>query len=94
MVGQGVPRECLPDTDVDAVLTVARTPTGVQYPKVSPFFGADLETLLRQRHRHAGARRRPAWQVFINQCRPDHCEQLPKLQKREYRRYKLTKLLR
>ena len=34
MVGQGVPRECLLDTDVDVVQTVGRTPTGVQHPKL------------------------------------------------------------
>ena len=34
MVGQGVLRECLLDQDVNAVLTVGRTATGVQHTKL------------------------------------------------------------
>jgi uncharacterized protein YbjT (DUF2867 family) len=34
MVGRGVLRECLLDPDVDRVLTVGRTPTGVPHPKL------------------------------------------------------------
>jgi hypothetical protein len=34
MVGQGVLRECLLDRDVERVLTVVRSPTGQQRPKL------------------------------------------------------------
>jgi uncharacterized protein YbjT (DUF2867 family) len=34
MVGQGVLRECLAAPDVGKVLTVGRTPTGLQHPKL------------------------------------------------------------
>lgn len=34
MVGQGVLRECLLDPDVEAVLTIGRTPTGQKNPKL------------------------------------------------------------
>jgi uncharacterized protein YbjT (DUF2867 family) len=42
MVGQGVLRECLLDPRVDAVLSVARRPTGQQHPKLKELVRADL----------------------------------------------------
>jgi uncharacterized protein YbjT (DUF2867 family) len=42
MVGQGVLRECLLDPGVAQVLTVGRTPTGVQHPRLRELVQADL----------------------------------------------------
>lgn len=42
MVGQGVVREALADPDVDAVLLVGRSGSGVQHPKVRELLHADL----------------------------------------------------
>ena len=42
MVGQGVLRECLLDPEVEAVLTVGRTPTGQQSPKLHELTHANL----------------------------------------------------
>jgi len=42
MVGQGVLRECLLDPDVEVVLTVGRTATGVQNPKLREIVHPDL----------------------------------------------------
>ena len=42
MVGQGVLRECLLASDVEAVLTVGRTATGQQHPKLRELVHADL----------------------------------------------------
>jgi uncharacterized protein YbjT (DUF2867 family) len=42
MVGQGVLRECLLDPDVDRVVTVGRTASGVQNPKLREIVHPDL----------------------------------------------------
>ena len=42
MVGQGVLRECLAAADVDTVLTVGRTPTGQQHPKLRELVHAEM----------------------------------------------------
>jgi uncharacterized protein YbjT (DUF2867 family) len=42
MVGQGVLRECLLDREVTAVVTVGRSPTGQQHPKLHEIVQADL----------------------------------------------------
>jgi uncharacterized protein YbjT (DUF2867 family) len=42
MVGQGVLRECLAAADVGKVLTVGRTPTGVQHPKLQQLVHAEM----------------------------------------------------
>lgn len=42
MVGQGVLRECLLDPHVTQVVTVGRTPTGTQHPKVEEIVYTDL----------------------------------------------------
>jgi uncharacterized protein YbjT (DUF2867 family) len=42
MVGQGVLRECLLDPDIEAVLTVGRSPTGVQHAKLREILQPDL----------------------------------------------------
>jgi uncharacterized protein YbjT (DUF2867 family) len=42
MVGQGVLRECLLDREVDGVLTVGRTATGQQHPKLREIVPPDL----------------------------------------------------
>ncbi len=42
MVGQGILRECLLDPDVQRVMTVGRTATGVQHPKLSDVEHRDL----------------------------------------------------
>lgn len=42
MVGQGVLRECLLDPDVRRVVSVGRTPTGQQHPKLEEIVHADL----------------------------------------------------
>ena len=42
MIGQGVLRECLLDTDVQRVLTIGRTATGVQHPKLQEIAHADM----------------------------------------------------
>lgn len=45
MVGQGVLRECLLDSGVEAVLSVGRTALGVSHPKLSELVVADLFAL-------------------------------------------------
>jgi len=42
MIGQGVPRECLLASDVDRVVTVGRSPTGVSNPKLREIVHKDL----------------------------------------------------
>jgi len=42
MVGQGVLRECLLDPDVDSVLSIGRSATGQQYPKLRELVQTDL----------------------------------------------------
>ena len=42
MVGQGVLRECLLDTEVDRVLTLGRAPTGAQHSKLTEIVRKDL----------------------------------------------------
>jgi uncharacterized protein YbjT (DUF2867 family) len=42
MVGQGVLRECLLDRDVTEILSVVRTPTGQQHPKLRELHHADF----------------------------------------------------
>jgi uncharacterized protein YbjT (DUF2867 family) len=42
MLGQGVLRECLLASDVDRVLTIGRTPTGLQHAKLHEIAHADL----------------------------------------------------
>ncbi len=42
MVGQGVLRECLAAADVEKVLTVGRTPTGRQHPKLRELVHAEM----------------------------------------------------
>jgi uncharacterized protein YbjT (DUF2867 family) len=42
MVGQGVLRECLLDPDIDRVVSVVRTPTGVQHPKLREIVHGDF----------------------------------------------------
>ena len=42
MVGQGALRECLAAPDVEKVLTVGRTPTGLQHPKLRELVHADM----------------------------------------------------
>jgi len=45
MVGQGVLRECLRDPDVTEVLSIGRSPTGQQHPKLSEVVWKDLTDL-------------------------------------------------
>ena len=42
MVGRGVLRECLVDASVEAVLSVGRSPLGVQHPKLSEVLHQDF----------------------------------------------------
>jgi uncharacterized protein YbjT (DUF2867 family) len=42
MIGQGVLRECLLDPDVEKVLTIGRSATGVQHPKLREIVQRDL----------------------------------------------------
>jgi uncharacterized protein YbjT (DUF2867 family) len=42
MVGQGVLRECLLDTDVQLVQAISRSSTGVQHPKLREIIHQDL----------------------------------------------------
>jgi uncharacterized protein YbjT (DUF2867 family) len=42
MVGQGVLRECLIDASVESVLSVGRSPLGVQHPKLREIFHKDF----------------------------------------------------
>jgi uncharacterized protein YbjT (DUF2867 family) len=42
MVGQGVLRECLLDSDVEAVLSIGRRATGQQHPKLSELIHTDF----------------------------------------------------
>jgi uncharacterized protein YbjT (DUF2867 family) len=42
MIGQGVLRECLLDSDIGAVLTIGRTATGVNHPKLREMVRQDL----------------------------------------------------
>lgn len=41
MVGQGVLRECLADPDVESVLAIVRSPTGVKHPKLEELVHKD-----------------------------------------------------
>ncbi len=45
MVGQGVLRECLLDTDVEKVLLIGRSATGQQHPKIREIVRADIGDL-------------------------------------------------
>ena len=45
MVGQGVLRECLLDTDVEKVLLIGRRTTGQQHPKIQEIVRADIGDL-------------------------------------------------
>ncbi|HBV98191.1 MAG: epimerase [Peptococcaceae bacterium BICA1-7] len=45
MVGRGVLRECLLDSEVQAVLTVGRSATGLQHEKLSEIVHKDLQDL-------------------------------------------------
>jgi uncharacterized protein YbjT (DUF2867 family) len=45
MIGHGVLRECLRDTDVDEVLVIGRTPTGQRHPKLREIHHPDLMDL-------------------------------------------------
>jgi len=45
MVGQGVLRECLLDSDVTSVVTVVRKPTGLKHEKLKELVQPDLATL-------------------------------------------------
>jgi uncharacterized protein YbjT (DUF2867 family) len=45
MIGQGVLRECLIDSDVARVVTVGRRPTGQKHPKLSELVCPDLANL-------------------------------------------------
>ena len=42
MIGQGVLRECLLDPDVEKVLTIGRSATGLQHPKLREIAQNDL----------------------------------------------------
>jgi uncharacterized protein YbjT (DUF2867 family) len=42
MVGQGVVRECLADDGIDAVLSLSRSPSGVDHPKFTEILHPDL----------------------------------------------------
>ena len=42
MIGQGVLRECLLDPDVEKVLTIGRSATGVQHPRLREIAQSDL----------------------------------------------------
>jgi uncharacterized protein YbjT (DUF2867 family) len=54
MVGQGVLRECLLDTDVERVVTVGRSATGQQYPKLAEIVQKDLFDLTSIEHELSG----------------------------------------
>jgi uncharacterized protein YbjT (DUF2867 family) len=45
MIGQGVLRECLLDASVERVLTIGRSPTGQQHPKLSEIVVKDFAAL-------------------------------------------------
>jgi uncharacterized protein YbjT (DUF2867 family) len=55
MVGQGVLRECLLAPDVDEVVAVIRTPTGVSHPKLREVRLADFADVAPIREELAGA---------------------------------------
>lgn len=42
MIGQGVVRECLADDGIDAVLSIGRSPAGVEHPKFAEILHPDL----------------------------------------------------
>lgn len=42
MIGQGVVRECLADDGVDAVVSIGRSPSGVDHPKFTEILHPDL----------------------------------------------------
>lgn len=42
MIGQGVLRECIADPDVEAVLTIVRTPQHIDHPKVKEIVHSDF----------------------------------------------------
>ncbi|WP_045746555.1 epimerase [Actinoplanes rectilineatus] len=54
MVGQGVLHASLLDPDVDQVLTVVRTPTGIRHPKVREVLLDDFADLTPIKHETAG----------------------------------------
>ncbi|MBU2407620.1 MAG: NAD-dependent epimerase/dehydratase family protein, partial [Gammaproteobacteria bacterium] len=54
MVGQGVLRACLLDEEVESVLCVGRSPTGVSHPKLSERHVSDLHDLSAIEDRLAG----------------------------------------
>ena len=54
MLGQGVLRECLLADDVEKVLVVTRTPTGVRHPKLDEVVHADFADLSAVEDRLAG----------------------------------------
>lgn len=54
MVGQGVLRECLLDTDVERVVTVGRSATGQRYPKLAEIVQKDLFNLTSVEHELTG----------------------------------------
>ena len=45
MLGQGALRECLADSDVEAVLSIGRSGAGLQHAKLTELVRADLFTL-------------------------------------------------
>lgn len=54
MLGQGVLRECLLDDGIERVLTVGRTPTGVEHPKLTELVREDLTDLTPVEERLSG----------------------------------------
>lgn len=42
MIGQGVVRECLADDGIDAVVSIGRSPSGVEHPKFTEILHPDL----------------------------------------------------
>ena len=42
MIGQGVVRECLADDGIDAVLSIGRSPAGVDHPKFTEILHPNL----------------------------------------------------
>ena len=42
MIGQGVVRECLADNGIEAVLSIGRSPAGVEHPKFTEILHPDL----------------------------------------------------
>lgn len=46
MVGQGVLRECLRDSEVEQVVTVGRSATGIQHPRLREIVHRDMSNLI------------------------------------------------